>query len=429
VPVVIGLTGNTGVGKTTVANKLRSLGCEVADGDVIAKTVLVEDSEPLRRDHPNWFVDGQPSFRRIAEEVFAGRDLYDAYCRYLWPRVRARVQEMIQTSQAEFLVYDASMLFEAGSDVVCDLTVLVTADDAVRKERALARSGWSSEQYDRRQGFQWPQEEKACRATLRLHNKDGVDELEAKAESLLKQLVPRMLQGGSKLASLEDAWLFANRWWLADSLDQLSAFYEVAAVMKARGGYHSLSHIERMLAKYRQYCEVTGERPDPRLISWIFAHDLVYQPGAPDNEAESVIKMDRLLETMSAYRRIEPDDRTAIKSTKTHLPVDPSCLDEPSLVDSIHLLHDLDLEILGSGRKVYEEYSGAVYAEYLDSSDDPADFPRLWSLGRAAFLEAMLNRKQIFKTAYFADLESQALENMRTELARVLGGGSGRSTT
>lgn len=195
-PVVIGLTGNTGAGKTTVANKLRALGCEVADADSIAKGILIEDSEGLRREHPLWFVDGQLSFRRIAEDVFTSRTRYDEYCHYLWPKTQARVREMIAASQAEYFVYDAPLLFEAESEGICDLTILVTADDAVRKARALARSGWTSEQYDQRQEFQWTQEDKADRATLRLHNDGSLADLEANTERLLKEAVPTVLLRG-----------------------------------------------------------------------------------------------------------------------------------------------------------------------------------------------------------------------------------------
>lgn len=222
------------------------------------------------------------------------------------------------------------------------------------------------------------------------------------------------------ITTLEDTWVFANNWWLSDPTRLSAAFDAVMSAMRSRGGYHSVSHIERMLAKYRQWCGVVSAAPDPRLVSWIFAHDLVYMPGAPDNEQESATQMDRLLAEIGGRRRIERDDRTAIESTKSHLPVDPAQLDEPGLADTIHLLHDLDMEILGSSIQEYETYRAAVYAEYLAASADPSAFHPLWLQGRKAFLESMLQRDRIFKTPVFETFEQHARDNMRDELGKIL---------
>jgi predicted metal-dependent HD superfamily phosphohydrolase len=189
--------------------------------------------------------------------------------------------------------------------------------------------------------------------------------------------------------------------------------------MQSRGGYHSISHIERMVLKYDQWRRVTGRKPDPRLLTWIFAHDLVYEPGARDNEEASATKMERLLEGMGAIRRIGRDDRTAIESTKSHQPVRPAMLDEPGLVVVIHLLHDLDLEILCSSRSDYETYRAAVYAEYLAATDDPSSFHQRWLQGRKAFLLGMLTRERLFKTPLFEMFEQHARDNMRDELEKL----------
>jgi predicted metal-dependent HD superfamily phosphohydrolase len=225
---------------------------------------------------------------------------------------------------------------------------------------------------------------------------------------------------GHSNASIEKAWDFANEWWLADSRKRKVVLDEILTAMRSRGGYHTVSHIERMLTKYDQWCGVTGANPDPRLVGWIFAHDLVYTPGAPNNEEESATQMDQLLQEMGARHRIDQDDRIAIESTKSHQPVDSATLTEPALVDAIHLLHDLDLEILGSSRRDYDGYVAAVYAEYLGASVDPANFPKLWLQGRKAFLQGMLQREPIFKTPLFAMFDRHARDNMRDELGKIL---------
>jgi predicted metal-dependent HD superfamily phosphohydrolase len=224
----------------------------------------------------------------------------------------------------------------------------------------------------------------------------------------------------SSITGLEKAWSFANRWWLADPLKAAEGFAQVVGVMEARGGYHSVSHIERMVDRYGQWCNVVVREPDARLLAWIFAHDLVYTPGAPNNEEESANRMESLLQEMGASRRILRDDRLAIESTKTHEQVAKEELEEPTLSEAIQLLHDLDLEILGSSRGEYEEYGAAVYAEYFSVSDDPLSFHQRWLEGRSAFLKAMLGREVIFKTPLFSMFDAHARDNMRDELEKIL---------
>ena len=46
---VIGLTGNLGCGKSTVAGMLRDLGCAIVDLDAVAREIRNNDAEARRR--------------------------------------------------------------------------------------------------------------------------------------------------------------------------------------------------------------------------------------------------------------------------------------------------------------------------------------------------------------------------------------------
>jgi predicted metal-dependent HD superfamily phosphohydrolase len=129
--------------------------------------------------------------------------------------------------------------------------------------------------------------------------------------------------------------------------------------------------------------------------------------------------MDSLLANLHALHRIEGDDRVAIESTKTHQAIERRTLSDQTLVREVHILHDLDLEILSSSRHDYEVYRSALYGEYFAASSDHAAFASQWRQGRQSFLQTMLSRNSIYKTPLFSVFEQHAQDNMQNELDEI----------
>lgn len=150
---VIGITGPTGAGKTTVLNVLVSMGGVILDCDAIYHDLTVH-CEPMRQEMAQRFggdiFDEQGVLKRKAlgavvfDDPGALADLNEITHRY----VRSAVKEAVETARREgrpAVGIDAIALFEGHLAEICDCTVAVIADDEVRVRRIMAREGISEE--------------------------------------------------------------------------------------------------------------------------------------------------------------------------------------------------------------------------------------------------------------------------------------------
>jgi dephospho-CoA kinase len=108
----------------------------------------------------------------------------------IWPRVGRRIAEWREAESARepapvALVIEVPLLFESGMDHGFDATIAVVADETVRRERAAARG---HESIDERTARQFPQEEKARRATFSVANSGSIEELESRLSDVLAKL-------------------------------------------------------------------------------------------------------------------------------------------------------------------------------------------------------------------------------------------------
>jgi dephospho-CoA kinase len=195
-PIVIGLAGGIGSGKSAVASILAELGCVVIDSDREARAAL---NLPQVRDQlVRWWgpaivgPDGKVDRSAVASIIFAD----DAQRRRLeslvHPLVRVRREEAIERARGAgvpAVVVDAPLLFEAGVDRECDVVVFVDAPRAAREERVRTNRGWDPDELSRREKAQWGLETKRSLADYVLPNDAGPDELKARVRALLDQIM------------------------------------------------------------------------------------------------------------------------------------------------------------------------------------------------------------------------------------------------
>ena len=194
-PLIIGLAGGVGSGKSTVARAFERLGCIVSDSDRDTDAVLARQStrDQLRA----WWgpgvlkPDGSVDRSAVAKIVFTDPEQRRRLEGLVHPLVREardeRVAEATRTG-APAVVIDAPLLFEAGLDAECDAVVYVEAPRRVRLERVRQTRGWDAGELDRREKAQLPLEHKRSGSDHVVINSGGADEIDQQVDSVLRAI-------------------------------------------------------------------------------------------------------------------------------------------------------------------------------------------------------------------------------------------------
>jgi len=193
-PCIIGVSGAIAGGKTTVANMFRELlGGEMISADAIAHELLDNDPEIKREMLQRWGEEcldehGRLSRKKIAELTFGKPEEVAALNSIALPRIISRIQQLIDNSQAEYIIIDAPLLFETGLDGGCDITIFVEANFDVRARRVRSRR-WDVEELRKRESSQMPPERKSRKATYVVNNDGRKDETERQVKTIVKDII------------------------------------------------------------------------------------------------------------------------------------------------------------------------------------------------------------------------------------------------
>ena len=139
--MIIGITGGTGCGKTTLLTEIEKLGGLVLDCDAIYHDLLRSDKAMLsaiETRFPGVVEDGQLNRKKLGAIVFADKQALQDLNFITHGAVKAAVLCKLE-SQPALAAIDAIALFEGGLAELCDLTVAVTAPVEVRVKRLMSR--------------------------------------------------------------------------------------------------------------------------------------------------------------------------------------------------------------------------------------------------------------------------------------------------
>jgi dephospho-CoA kinase len=165
---VLGLTGSIGMGKSTAAAMFRAEGIAVHDADaVVHELYRGEAAAAIEAAFPGTTRDGV-----VDRALFGARVLDDpaALARLeviMHPLVAASRDAFLTEAEkkgARLVVLDVPLLFETGGDRRVDAVVLVTAPEAVQKQRVSRRPGMTPERLAVILARQMPDAEKRARA-------------------------------------------------------------------------------------------------------------------------------------------------------------------------------------------------------------------------------------------------------------------------
>ncbi|PSR09116.1 MAG: dephospho-CoA kinase [Candidatus Arcticimaribacter sp.] len=199
-PRIIGLTGGIGSGKSKVALRFSALGIPCYIADDRAKD-LMNTSADLKEAICKLF--GSESYSGgvlnrpyIANVVFKDATALAQLNALVHPAVAQDFIEWVAKQEAPYVIKEAAILFENGGSKLCDSIILITAPEAVRLKRVLARDNSSVQEIEDRMSKQWSDERKIPLADYHIENMEWNDTI-LKIDAIHQELIQISLSKGN----------------------------------------------------------------------------------------------------------------------------------------------------------------------------------------------------------------------------------------
>lgn len=145
--MIIGLTGPTGAGKSTVSAAAEKLGFFVVDCDGVAREVSNEANVLAALESAfgkEIIKSGTLDRRALAKIAFSSKEQTEKLNKTILPFIVSEIDRTIAGRKNVLL--DAPTLFESGVADICDKTLAVLCDERVRKQRIILRDNLSEEE-------------------------------------------------------------------------------------------------------------------------------------------------------------------------------------------------------------------------------------------------------------------------------------------
>lgn len=191
----IGLTGNIGTGKSTIARIFEVLGIPVYHADYQARLILETSDivEKIALLFGNQIFDAgfRVNRKALADIVFTDAAKLETLNKIIHPLVENDFSNWCEQHKYEkYILHEAAILFESGFNRLFDANILVVAPDKLCISRVMERDSVTKEMVMNRINNQWPQEKKQSLADYLIIN-DG-----------LVMIIPQILTIHHKICSV-----------------------------------------------------------------------------------------------------------------------------------------------------------------------------------------------------------------------------------
>jgi dephospho-CoA kinase len=193
---IIGLTGQSGAGKTTVCGIFREMGFAVIIADELSREVtkagspcLFELAEVFGTEIIN--PDGELNRRRLAKMTFGDKKELKKLGVIIYPYINEvflREINRLSEAGATYIVYDAPTLFESRADGLCDIILSVTARENFRAERIKKRDNITDFEIKKRFESQHSENYFIKKADFYIKNNKTEEELVLKAREVADKI-------------------------------------------------------------------------------------------------------------------------------------------------------------------------------------------------------------------------------------------------
>ena len=175
-PLLIGITGGIGSGKTTVCRVFEWINIPVYYADDAAKR-LIEKNQQVKSNiiallgKKAYDKNGKYNRQFVGKKVFNSLELLQKLNDIVHPAVANDFTNWVgKNSDKPFLLKEAAILFESGSYKDCDKIICVVAPKKLRLNRVMERSGLSEKEVLQRMSSQWSDAKKIRHSDFIINN-------------------------------------------------------------------------------------------------------------------------------------------------------------------------------------------------------------------------------------------------------------------
>ena len=193
--LVIGLTGSIGMGKSTVAARLRALGIAVCDADAeVHKLYEGAAVAPIEAAFPGTTVDGKVDRQKLAQALLDRPDRFKRLEAIVHPLVVEAERTFLHDQAAQgaaMTVLEIPLLLETGGEGRVDVVIVCSAPAEAQRARVMRRPAMTAEKLDQLLARQMPDAEKRKRADFVVDTGGSFAETDAQVDKIIESLQAR----------------------------------------------------------------------------------------------------------------------------------------------------------------------------------------------------------------------------------------------
>jgi dephospho-CoA kinase len=190
--LVMGLTGSIGMGKSAAAQHFRRRGVPVCDADAEVHRLYDGDAVPaIKAVFPGVVREGKVDRALLAQEVAGSPKKLKQLEAVVHPMVvKAEIDFLREQEKrgAKLAVLEIPLLFETDAHSRVDVSVVVSAPEAVQRARALGRPGMTSDKLEALLKRQLSDKEKRARADFVVDTGTSLADMERQIDKILDSL-------------------------------------------------------------------------------------------------------------------------------------------------------------------------------------------------------------------------------------------------
>jgi dephospho-CoA kinase len=193
-PLLIGLTGSIGMGKSETTTMFARLGIPVYDSDAAVHRLYEPGGaavEKIAEAFPNAVKDGRVDRTALSKRLAGDEAAFRKLESIVHPLVAEENRKFLASAQAdgaEMVVQDIPLLFETGGHTRMDAVVVVSAPVHIQRQRVLERAGMTEEKLDQILSRQMPDAEKRAKAHFVVETDKGLDHAFAQVKTIVEAL-------------------------------------------------------------------------------------------------------------------------------------------------------------------------------------------------------------------------------------------------